>query len=79
MGDNPWHADDESSIRPETKTGWYKTKKGKDEWTASKSTIKQASKQASKQANPLDEHQGDCRAFDPDDAGPSLSGRDSRR
>jgi len=49
FNDNPWHADDESSIRPETKTGWYKTSKGKVECIGglddSKSAI-QSSKQA---------------------------------
>ena len=53
FNDNPWHADDESSIRPETKTGWYKTKKGKTSawyWRIGRLPSRQSSKQASKQA-----------------------------
>ena len=87
FNDNPGHADDESSIWPETKTGWYKTKKGKrwlqgiGGWDDSQ-VDNQASKQASKQP------QMECsfgwtsrwlHGLSPRRRGSSLSGRQSRR
>ena len=49
LNEDPSHADDESSIRPETKTGGYKTKNGKTSaryWRMGHLPSRQAIKQA---------------------------------